>query len=334
MRIQAVFLVILGCNGDEALKVFNSEPTAEITSHYDGETLLEGATINFRGSVSDPNHQNPELSVSWYLDDEAICSAIAPSVDGETTCEIRPQLQSQKIILEARDPEGAAATHTLTFNVTPTDAPNIELLSPLEENQYYSDYLIPFRAIISDNEDLPEELTSIWESSLDGVLDVNTTPQSSGEIEGFSLLSAGQHVISLLVEDTYGKTTSENVIISVGGPNTVPTCSITAPLDNFVSQVGENIEFSGQVSDPDIAVNELSISWASDQDGLLGTGTVNSSGVTALNHTDLSIGVHNITLTVVDDAGAECATFITGTVGSPPVGLRAGRQFYQVEVAA
>ena len=44
-----------GCKGDDGLKTFNAAPEADITSHDNGATELEGYTVTFRGSVSDPD---------------------------------------------------------------------------------------------------------------------------------------------------------------------------------------------------------------------------------------------------------------------------------------
>ena len=46
---------------------FNADPTATITSHASGIELQEGATINFRGAVSDPDDTNNSLLATWYI---------------------------------------------------------------------------------------------------------------------------------------------------------------------------------------------------------------------------------------------------------------------------
>ena len=39
------FFSLVGCNSDDGLKAFNSNPEATITSHTDGDELLEGVQL-------------------------------------------------------------------------------------------------------------------------------------------------------------------------------------------------------------------------------------------------------------------------------------------------
>ena len=41
---------VSGCRTDNSIKIFNAEPTAEITSHSDGDEAIEGAVVVFRVS--------------------------------------------------------------------------------------------------------------------------------------------------------------------------------------------------------------------------------------------------------------------------------------------
>ena len=67
MRHLSLFfgLGVLSCNSDEAVKVFNTQPEAVITSHSDGDPILEGYRVVFRGAVSDANHDTDALLVTW-----------------------------------------------------------------------------------------------------------------------------------------------------------------------------------------------------------------------------------------------------------------------------
>ena len=98
-------------------------------------------------------------------------------------------------------------------------APSVEITSPNISDAYYFDRLILFSAIINDAEDAPAALMYTWRSSIDGDLELYSSPDSDGGIEGYLALSAGQHTLSLRVEDTSGEATSETVDITVAGPN-------------------------------------------------------------------------------------------------------------------
>ena len=51
------------CDSEDTLKVYNTDPTAVITSHSDGEEFLEGYEITFVGQVQDDNHAASSLTV-------------------------------------------------------------------------------------------------------------------------------------------------------------------------------------------------------------------------------------------------------------------------------
>ena len=167
-------------------------------------------------------------------------------------------------MVEARDPAGGGGRAEITVTVELTDAPSVQILSPLPSNNYYSDSLILFQAQISDSEDDPTELQTSWSSSLDDELPITAVATSDGLVEQYLNLSAGQHAITLTVTDSSGKSDSETVAITVGGANTEPSCSITAPESGSSSIVGQSISFAGTAMDDDINNSLLTIEWASD----------------------------------------------------------------------
>ena len=85
MRTLIVFLA-LGCQSDEGLKVYNSTPTAVITSHDEGSIFTDSIAYTFEASVSDSNHRNEELSVRWSTDQRDLCPEAQPSSDGKVSC--------------------------------------------------------------------------------------------------------------------------------------------------------------------------------------------------------------------------------------------------------
>ena len=61
-------------DSEEGLKIYNSEPTATITSHAEGAELLESVEYTFLGIVADDNHSTLELQVKWSTDTRVLCS--------------------------------------------------------------------------------------------------------------------------------------------------------------------------------------------------------------------------------------------------------------------
>ena len=173
--LLSVPVLLLACRGDNTLKTFNSEPSAEITSHSDGDEVLEGYTETFRGAVSDPDDSAADLTATWYLDDAVLCESAAPDADGISTCEAVIPADATEITREAQDPDNAAGSDQVTLSVVPTEAPDAEITAPAADGIYYSDQKITFSGIVSDGEDAATELSVAWESDLDFLIFIKRT---------------------------------------------------------------------------------------------------------------------------------------------------------------
>ncbi len=310
---------LAGCGRDDKLAVYNAEPKAEITSPVDGAAALSGTALSLRGAASDDNDAAAELSARWFVNDAEACAAATPAADGTTTCDVTvPEGDTVSIRLEVIDPQGEAGTDTVTLPITPNAAPTATIESPLADGVYYSDQLITFRGTLADAEDDAASLTAWWEDGATRLDAVDTTVTSSGEVLGYTTLPEGAHALELHVQDTTGNEGIQTVLIDVGPPNSAPDCTITAPVSGGASEDGERVDFTAQVSDPDIASNLLSIAWTSDKDGAMGTSTADSSGAVSFHLSSLSAADHRITMTVTDEVGATCAAAIDWTVGTPP----------------
>ncbi len=321
MRIGLGFGLIglMACNSDKSLTVRNPAPQASIVSPESGANVLEGFYVELSGSVTDSNHNPEDLTVTWYIGSEVACEASTPYGQGDTDCTVVFEPEDTEIRLEVRDPENARGSDSISLFVVETEQPVAEIISPAVEGVFYSDQLITFEGIVSDAEDDADELVAFWESNIDGVLEnVDTTPDENGEILGYTLLSEGQHAIELEVEDTTGKTSRESVIITVGSPNSNPSCSITSPSDGSIGIAGETVSFIALASDVDVEPDWLSVVWRSDKDGDIGTSTPTSDGDVTFAYGALSVNTHTITMVVTDEAGGSCSTAITYTVGTAP----------------
>ena len=108
MNLLVLLLALAGCRNDTGVTTFNANPDAEITSHGDGQELLEGYTESFRGAVSDSDNSTEDLSAAWYLDDEVACEAAAPLDLGLTLCDIQIPADATEVSLVVQDPDNAA----------------------------------------------------------------------------------------------------------------------------------------------------------------------------------------------------------------------------------
>jgi hypothetical protein len=319
MRATLPLLALLGACSDAGVTKFNATPTAEITSHVDGDTVREGYPEALRGVVGDPNHDVDELTVHWFIDGAEACVDELPEADGTVNCEADFVPGGGEVVLEVRDPDGDAATARVTLSVQATDAPTADITAPTSDGVYYSDQLTVFEGTISDGEDDPGSLGVVWESGLDGVLTGGfDEPDSEGALLGSTTLSEGEHFLTLTVTDTTGKEGRDSVTFMVGPANSTPTCAITAPVTGDAGPSGATVTFLGEVGDVDVPSDWLTVDWESDKDGVIGASSPDSSGNVTFPYSTLSVDTHVVTMTVTDEVGATCATNVIYTVGTAP----------------
>ena len=320
MKYVGLLPLLFACTSDNVIdKQTNVAPTILITSHSDGVELQDSYSESFRAVVSDDDNEFDELSVAWYIGEEIICDWETASPAGDSFCDIVFQEDDINVIAEVRDSQGSGGRHEIEVVILPTEAPIVEMLSPIATENYYSDQLIQFSALVSDEEDDVEDLIITWTSSLEGELAPDTSVNSDGEISDYTYLAEGNHAIEVRVEDTTGKVDTAEVVIQVGGENNIPTCSITEPLDGTSIVIGDTVTFRGTAEDPDIQSNLLQAEWSSDKDGVFGSSSPSSSGAITLAYDGLSSNSHTISLNVSDEVGALCTEQILIHISNPPL---------------
>jgi hypothetical protein len=81
-----VFPLLAGCPSDTKLGTFNSPPTASITSHADGDTVMAGQELNLLGNVSDADNGPESLAVTWIVGGLHVCVDAVANETGVTNC--------------------------------------------------------------------------------------------------------------------------------------------------------------------------------------------------------------------------------------------------------
>jgi hypothetical protein len=109
----------------------------------------------------------------------------------------------------------------------------------------------------------------------------------------------------------------------VGVYNTPPTVSVLAPADGAQFNPGDLVEFLGAAQDGQDPETDLTISWESSIDGVIGTDPPDGDGNVYLATNALSSGQHIVTLTAVDTDAESASTSLTldvapGSVGGAP----------------
>jgi hypothetical protein len=149
--------------------------------------------------------------------------------------------------------------------------------------------------------------------------EIGQVPNSGASLNfDFSLLPGtnGQGLIKVLVSDgvNTGQAISPNFSIAKKTPSFV---QIASPTPNFAQPANDPVLFTGTAYDTDDGVlSGASLSWSSNLQGALGTGSPLA--------VSLQPGLHTITLTATDSDNNSISTTTTVTIGDQPPSLGIG----------
>jgi hypothetical protein len=271
----------------------NIPPTVKITSPTNHAELPYGTYITFNSTVIDPE-QGPNvvqagLTITWTSDiNGLICMA--------QTCDssiLSPGLHT--ITERVTDPFGASTQDSISLLIDKPTPPVPYIIAPANGSAFFSSQKIHLIGSASaPNEPVIPDSRLQWSSSLAGGLGL-----------GSNLLKAlpvGSQTLTLTATDSFGNTgsTSVNITVQVGAD--YPTVSILNPPPPIYG-VGLNqpIYFWGSGSDPvDGALSGSQLTWVSDIDGPLGTGTMISKTLSGFL---CGPTMHHITLTGTNSHG-------------------------------
>jgi hypothetical protein len=198
---------------------------------------------------------------------------------------------------------GCSTQQKVAFRNT---VPIVGISSPVDGSAWPADAAIQFQGQVSDKQDASDSLTIIWESSIDGEIDDDAADSTGLLLFNSSLLSSGNHTISLTAIDAEGEsaTTSIDIVISGGGgpgAEGAPIVSLDNPADGAVFLQSEAITILGLVTDDEQDSGTLNASIVSSRDGELWSGRPDEFGRVELNTTGLTVGLHTIRLDAIDD---------------------------------
>lgn len=314
---QLLALALLSaCTGGTNVNVRNSAPTATITSHEDGDVLLEGREVSLVGRVSDVDDNRSELVAGFEVGGIELCPKGPPGDGGEIRCQTRFVIGEKDVALIVVDPNDATGEDRVRLTVQSTEAPVVTWTTPLEDGTYYADEPIALAGTVADSEDQPQILALSLRSDLDGDVDGGIEVGSDGSFSGELELSEGRHALTLEAVDSDGKTGLGVVRITVLPPNTTPECAAISETGSSESGLAALLEVSATDADQDN--DTLDVQFQSDRDGDLGTVQPDAAGRASLSTTSLTDGAHVVTVTVTDNAGDTCSDTIRWAVGQPP----------------
>lgn len=123
--------------------------------------------------------------------------------------------------------------------------------------------------------------------------------------ENAPILDMGEHVITAVADDGHGGVaTSAPITIEI--TNDPPTAEIRNPVDGATVYADQNVNFRGYTFDWDETILAANMIWTSSIDGEFGSGRDFPA--------NLSVGDHEITLTVVDGKGESAVAVINLSV--------------------
>ncbi|MEZ4521398.1 MAG: S8 family serine peptidase [Thermomicrobiales bacterium] len=297
----------------------NQPPSVTVVQPEDGaSTSWKSSSSYFQVEVVDPE---PGAFLPRFVGETVV--EITSDIDGFVCQDVsgyvtqtlflcdRPELTpgDHVMTVTATDPFGATATTSLTVTII-NQAPSATITLPEDDAVFYADQTIQFSGSAFDwDETIPDGNLS-WSSSIDGELG------TGGEIT--ASLSQGEHVITLTATDSLGATGEDSVTVVVQAGAGVPSAIILEP-DPQGAFYGPDtpITFVGQGTDPeDGTLPDENLSWSSDIDGFLGTGSTIEVPLSGPPPTPCENSVfHEVTLTATDSDGNQAQQTITIRVG-------------------
>ncbi|MEO7456242.1 MAG: PKD domain-containing protein [Gemmatimonadaceae bacterium] len=266
----------------------NQSPTATIASPAASSSVVQGQSVTFTGSATDPESGSlTGTSLQWTSSRDGVIGS------GATFSRNNLSVGTHTITLTARDPQGASSVRTVTLVVTATppanQSPTATISSPTSGSGVLQGQGVTFTGSASDPESGTLSGTSLqWRSSIDGAIGSGTTFSKSN-------LSIGTHTITLTATDPQGAASSRSITLTVTGPaaNQAPVAKFTV---NCVGQAyPHQCALDASTSTDDVKISSYIWTW--------GTGQTETKLSPLAKNTWPAAGTYTITLTVTDGSG-------------------------------
>lgn len=269
-----------------------------------------GEQLTCSYSFSDQDSQGDSSKTVWTIGGGTSGSGstlgLGFAIGDEVVCTVTPH-----------DGDDAGTPVSSSIVISENLSPTCEIQAPSHGSVVADGSSVDLIGLVGDPEDGSSGLDAEWSSDLIGPLG-NSTVGAQGEVElTTASLGLGSHLISLTVEDRLGASCEATVSLLVDSP---PSLSWIGPL--APERDGVEIAIEVEVADVQDGPEQLSLSFESDLDGILGSVTPEASGQGSLSGLLLSQGSHLVTVTAVDPVGLSASIIEVVEIishGSPTV---------------
>lgn len=261
-------VICLACNNEKVIVANRLPPEVVIQEPSSGSNFYVGQMIRFKAFVQvDANADVSEFTHQWSTGNQTVCEPENFDTEGYGFCDWSyDSIGAYTMALSVNGNAYGSAQTSIDVNILHNESPTILITQPEMNDLFAADDMIVFKADVSDPEESSEHLNVSGYSNIDGDLRFQTRPVSSGEFSEGVFLTAGQHLITMTVEDSYGRTDMANLEIEVygNGPPVIDVVSIdpsapdtthtlTAVVYGWDEQDGEdeNYRYKWYVADSD-----------------------------------------------------------------------------------
>ncbi len=225
---------LLAACSETSLGISNNLPTVAITSHLQGDQVVEGIPFVVRATAGDSDNQLEDLVATWFVANElwGECNKLPLNADGATECEVSIFVESDppRISVEVRDPANGVATDAVTLDVLPQregyGSPSVEIVAPDDGTTASQGEPTVWEGQVSDPQDDATDIGLEWSSSIDGVFSTAGPDTSGTALFVYGELSPGPHVVTLKATDTDGNFTTDVITHTINGVPIAPVVSI------------------------------------------------------------------------------------------------------------
>ncbi len=211
-------LLLSACDGKGgAFTVFNTPPSATISTPVSGSTFDQYETVTFSGRVGDDIDAASSLEVKWLstIDGELI-GALPADGDGYvqySTANLSPG--NHVIALYVSDKEGESSRFEITIGINELPAaPSVSVVHPVSGEYGREGEPYEFQVLVSDSKDDPIELTVEFISDSDGTF-CTIVPDTVGLASCRQELSVGDHFLTFRARDSDGDSGTASAYFTV-----------------------------------------------------------------------------------------------------------------------